>query len=139
VGVFLGVSGFTFHYAKGTSYLSEDPKACVNCHVMQGQYDTWQKSSHHALASCNGCHVPHELLGKWLAKLENGYHHSKAFTLQDFHEPIRIKGKNSAILQKNCLSCHADIAASAAGPHGKAQAGMNCVRCHAAVGHGASK
>ena len=28
-----------------------------------------------------------------LAKAENGWHHSKAFTLQDFHEPIRITKK----------------------------------------------
>jgi hypothetical protein len=26
------------------SYLSTDPRACVNCHVMNPQYDAWLKS-----------------------------------------------------------------------------------------------
>lgn len=136
-GVFLGVSGYTFHYAKGTSYLSNDPKTCVNCHIMQEQYDSWQKSSHHAVASCNDCHVPHELVPKWLAKMENGYHHSKAFTLQDFHEPIRIKAKNSRILRNNCMSCHADIVSGMVGVHKDRDASVSCVKCHDNVGHGA--
>ena len=31
VGVPVGVGAFTFVYAKGFSYLSTDPRACVNC------------------------------------------------------------------------------------------------------------
>lgn len=64
VGVFLGLSASTFTYAEGTSYLSNDPRACVNCHIMREQYDAWQKSLHHANATCNDCHVPHDLVGK---------------------------------------------------------------------------
>lgn len=32
VGVTLGVGAFTFHYAEGTAYMSDDPSACLNCH-----------------------------------------------------------------------------------------------------------
>ena len=32
-GVAAGVGGFTFVYARGYSYLTNDPKACVNCHT----------------------------------------------------------------------------------------------------------
>ena len=32
---------FTFVYAKGLSYLTPDPRACLNCHVMYSQYDGW--------------------------------------------------------------------------------------------------
>jgi cytochrome c nitrite reductase small subunit len=32
-----GVGTFTFGYARGFSYLSADPRACVNCHVMNEQ------------------------------------------------------------------------------------------------------
>jgi cytochrome c nitrite reductase small subunit len=35
VGTTLGLGLFTFHYAKGTSYMSNDPLVCANCHVMQ--------------------------------------------------------------------------------------------------------
>ena len=34
LGVPAGIGGFTFVYAKGFSYLSTDPRACVNCHIM---------------------------------------------------------------------------------------------------------
>ncbi len=135
-GILLGVGAFTFQYAEGLSYLSADPKACVNCHIMQPQYDSWQKSSHHAVAACVDCHLPPDFFGKYLAKAENGYHHSKGFTFQDFHEPIMIKDKNARILQDNCQACHADLA------HGMLQgvAGgpdeVRCVHCHAGVGHG---
>lgn len=134
IGVLFGVGTYTFHYAKGTSYLSSDPRACINCHVMQDQFDSWQKSSHHAVANCVECHLPHSFVPKWIAKMENGYHHSKAFTLQDFPEPIRIGAKNARILKDNCRSCHADVAGGAAG-HFSARGSLDCVSCHARVGH----
>lgn len=135
LGILLGLGAFTFKYAEGLSYFSTDPRACVNCHIMQPQYDSWQKSSHHAAATCVDCHLPHDFVGKYIAKAENGYHHSKAFTLQDFHEPIMIKTKNSRILQDNCLACHGDMV------HGLVEGAMgpdsvSCVHCHASVGHG---
>jgi hypothetical protein len=52
VGVALGIGGFTFRYAEGLSYLSADPRACVNCHIMRPEYDAWQKASHHTTAVC---------------------------------------------------------------------------------------
>ena len=86
-GLLLGVGGYTFLYAEGLSYMSDDPEVCVNCHIMQPQYDSWQKSSHHAVAVCVDCHLPHDFLGKYIAKADNGWHHSKGFTLQTFHAP----------------------------------------------------
>jgi len=35
VGVLLGIGLVTFVYAEGASYLSTDPAACANCHIMQ--------------------------------------------------------------------------------------------------------
>jgi cytochrome c nitrite reductase small subunit len=135
-GVLLGLGGYTFGYAEGGSYFSNDPRACVNCHVMREPHDGWQKASHHAVATCNDCHVPHDPLGKYLAKAENGFWHSKGFTLQDFHEPIRIKPKNARILQENCLGCHCDVVHEIVALGSAGDASNNCVRCHAAVGHG---
>ena len=140
-GVALGAGAFTVHYAEGFSYLSNDPKACVNCHVMREQYDGWQKASHHAVATCNDCHVPHEMVAKYLVKAENGFWHSKGFTLQDFPEPIRLRPVSLNILQANCVYCHHDLVNDILG-HGSAGASpsrnetTDCVHCHAAVGHG---
>lgn len=132
----MGVGTFTFHHAEGFSYFSTDPKACVNCHIMTPQYDSWQKSSHHAAASCVDCHLPHDFVGKYIAKAENGYHHSKAFTLQDFHEPIMIKKKNNRILQHNCLECHQDMVHDMFRGDMRDKDAVSCVHCHADVGHG---
>ena len=58
LGIAVGICGFTFTYAKGGSYLTNNPAACANCHVMREQYDDWSKSSHRAVATCNDCHTP---------------------------------------------------------------------------------
>src|ERR1043165_3380933 len=109
LGTALGVGAFTFTYARGLSYFSTDPKACINCHIMNDEYNSWSKSSHHAAARCVDCHLPHETIPKYIAKAENGYHHSKGFTFQDFHEPIMIKPGNAQILQESCIRCHGDF------------------------------
>ena len=136
VGVLAGIGSYTVIYAKGLSYLSSDPAACANCHIMQPQYDSWQKASHHAVATCGDCHLPHGFVRKYLAKALNGWHHSKGFTLQDFHEPIMIKEGNARILQENCRACHADLVHElVVGVNGPAEE-VHCVHCHSSAGHG---
>lgn len=72
-GVFLGSGAYTFVAAHGTSYLSNDPQTCVNCHVMREEYDGWLKGPHHAVAVCNDCHLPHDnVVHKLFVKASNG-------------------------------------------------------------------
>lgn len=139
LGVCGGLAGYTFYYAKGASYLSNDPRACVNCHIMNEQYEGWQKSSHHAVATCNDCHVPHGFFGKYLSKMENGYHHSRAFTLQNFHEPISIKPRNARILAENCVKCHQPLVEDIVHSYKDPEKPPDCVRCHGDVGHGVAR
>ena len=72
LGVFVGTGVVTFQHAEGLSYLSTDPRACVNCHIMRSQYDSWQKASHHNWARCVDCHLPHDFVPKYIAKARNG-------------------------------------------------------------------
>lgn len=136
LGFAAGAGAYVFVYARGASYLSNDPTACVNCHVMNEHYDGWLKSSHHAVATCNDCHTPHSFVGKYWTKAENGYHHSKAFTLQDFHEPIRIREKNARIVQANCVHCHETMVSELVEHRQGRNHPPDCVRCHSDVGHG---
>lgn len=136
LGAMIGLGGFTFYYGEGLSYLSKDPKACVNCHIMQSQFDSWQKASHHTSATCVQCHLPHDFVNKYIAKAVNGYNHSKAFTFQDFHEPIMITEENSVILQNNCIDCHKDITENLAHGGYNGPDAVKCVKCHQTVGHG---
>ena len=136
VGVAAGVGLFTFRYAEGLSYFSTDPKACMNCHIMRPQYAAWLTSSHHTVAGCIDCHLPHAFIPKYLAKAENGYRHSKEFTAQTFPEPITIRARGRSILQQNCVECHSGLVHEiASGPRGAADA-LDCVHCHLSVGHG---
>jgi cytochrome c nitrite reductase small subunit len=140
LGSVVGLGGFTFDYGEGLSYFSSDPTACVNCHIMNDQFGSWQKASHHGVAKCVDCHLPVGLVPKYLAKADNGYWHSKGFTFQDFHEPIMIKPRNSAILQENCLRCHGDFVHNiVAGSSSMEADSLQCVHCHMSVGHGMRK
>jgi cytochrome c nitrite reductase small subunit len=136
-GAALGLGLFTFGYAEGFSYFSTDPRACANCHVMNGVYASWSRGPHHAAAGCVDCHLPHDFIGKYLAKGLNGYHHSKAFTLENFHEPIQIKPRNAAILQQSCLRCHGDFVHDIVAGNKTDRDAVLCVHCHRGAGHGA--
>lgn len=136
VGVCVGLALFTANYAGATSYLSSDPKACINCHVMREEYDAWLKGAHHA-QTCNDCHVPVDLLGKYATKVEHGWRHSKGFTLQDFHEPIRITQSSLDVVQANCVRCHDSLVSGISAAHvADGETEFGCVHCHGGVGHG---
>ena len=145
LGALIGSGVFTFLAARGDSYLSDDPAVCVNCHVMREQYDGWLHGSHHGVATCNDCHLPHDnVVHKYWVKASNGYHHSKAFTLMDFKDPIQIKPGNARVLEANCRRCHQAITSEITA-HGTlgvpTDPGLKtdlygCVRCHPEVGHG---
>jgi len=133
-GVALGVGGYTFVYARGASYLTNDPTACVNCHVMRGQFDGWVASSHRAVAVCNDCHTPPGLVPKYATKALNGFWHSFAFTTGRFHEPIRINARNRGVTEAACRHCHAAVV-EAIDPEPGRRGALACTRCHDSVGH----
>jgi cytochrome c nitrite reductase small subunit len=136
LGAAAGIGSFTFVYAKGYSYLSSDPGACANCHIMDEHYAAWLKSSHHAVAGCNDCHTPHALVPKYAVKARNGFWHSFYFTTGAFPYPLRITERNHEIVEHACRSCHAAITESIDHSSGSDEAGtLECTRCHRYVGH----
>lgn len=134
VGVLAGLGIFTFAYADGAAYLSNDPTACANCHVMQDSYDSWQHSSHRTVATCNDCHTPHNFIGKWVSKADNGFFHSLAFTTGAYPVPLQIKERNSRITQAACVSCHAQTVHNMLPLRSDGDM-QQCVHCHVEVGH----
>ncbi len=132
LGVFIGAGLFTFIYADGYSYFLNDPKACINCHIMQDSYDRWLHGPHHHTAVCNDCHAPHDsLVAKYWSKAENGFWHSKGFTFNDFHEPIQIREVNVKVVLNNCVRCHAGIHQDI----GRSTEKPACLNCHREAGH----
>jgi cytochrome c nitrite reductase small subunit len=134
VGLAIGIACYTFVYAKGYSYLSNDPAACANCHVMEEQYSAWMKSSHRSVAGCNDCHTPPSTIGKYMTKARNGFWHSYYFTTGGYPDPIRILPNDLAITEQACRKCHDDMVDAIDGsPHGGEN--LQCTRCHRSVGH----
>jgi cytochrome c nitrite reductase small subunit len=134
LGIATGIGGYTFIYARGGSYLTNDPAACVNCHVMREQFDGWVAGSHRAVAVCNDCHTPPGYLAKYTTKALNGFWHSFAFTSGRFPDPITITARNRRVTEQACRKCHAAITEAIESPvHGLEETA--CLRCHAEVGH----
>jgi cytochrome c nitrite reductase small subunit len=134
LGLATGIGGYTFIYAKGGSYLTDDPAACANCHIMQDHFDAWIKSSHRSVAACNDCHTPEGFVLKYLSKADNGWRHSFAFTTGDFPDPLRQIPRSRRITENACRKCHADIVEAIEGPH-RPGFETSCIRCHSTVGH----
>lgn len=131
VGVLIGTGGYTFWYGRGYSYLSDAPEVCLNCHIMRDNFNSWSVSSHRGV-SCNDCHLPHGLVLKYVAKAENGFRHSAAFTLEDV-QVLRATAKTHRHIQGNCIRCHGAMAGTFI--RGQQTHEISCTRCHYDVGH----
>lgn len=135
LGLAAGIGFYTFAYARGASYLTDDPGACANCHVMEEQFAGWTKSSHRSVAVCNDCHTPPGLIPKYATKALNGWNHSFAFTNGRFPDPIRITARNRRVTEAACRKCHASIVETIDGHAESADLQLSCIRCHRNVGH----
>ena len=132
-GLAAGVGIYTFAYARGASYMTDDPRACANCHVMEEQYAGWSRSSHRSVAVCNDCHTPPGVLPKYATKALNGFNHSLAFTTGRFPDPIIITPRNHRVTQSSCAKCHAAIVDAIDSHRGGDR--LDCLGCHRNVGH----
>jgi cytochrome c nitrite reductase small subunit len=109
-GIAIGLGGLAMVMSQATSYMSDRPEVCVNCHIMRPQYATWKASAHHTVATCNDCHVPHDtVINKYRFKAEDGLRHSAMFTLHLEPQVIRIREAGMNVVQQNCLRCHGQI------------------------------
>jgi len=132
VALAIGTGGYTFLYARGWSYLTNDPRACNNCHIMGDHYAAWMKSSHRHVATCNDCHTPHNLVGKYWTKADHGFWHSYRFTTGDFHEPIQMTSRSRDVTEHACRHCHESVTHDMTAEN---HDDMPCLRCHSGVGH----
>jgi cytochrome c nitrite reductase small subunit len=106
-GALIGLIGYNFVQSNALSYLSDSPKTCVNCHVMNSYYSSWAHSSHRRFTNCNECHVPHDnFFVKYIFKAEDGLRHATIFTLRAEPQVIQIKDAGKNAVERNCIRCH---------------------------------
>lgn len=109
LGVAAGVAVVVGRIANATSYLSDAPETCINCHVMTNSYATWQRGSHGRVAVCNDCHVPHaNPVAAWAFKGRDGLKHSYVFTFRLEPQVLRLSEGAVPVVQANCIRCHGD-------------------------------
>ena len=92
-----------------TSYLGDDPKACINCHVMIPQFVSWERSSHREVAHCSDCHIPHDtFLNKWAYKFKSGAVDTDVYITHGEPKVITLKESSVETVKNNCIRCHAE-------------------------------
>jgi cytochrome c nitrite reductase small subunit len=145
VAAFIGLGLYVFKTSNAASYLSDDPQACVNCHLMTPQYITWNHSSHRAVAHCNDCHVPHNnVISKYYFKAKDGLYHASIFTLRAEPQVIKAKSASIEVIHNNCIRCHegqvtdAKMTGLVENHHAK-RTDRLCWDCHREVPHGRVK
>jgi len=113
LGVIIGLGLYILRISNAVSYLSDNPETCINCHVMNPQYATWN----HSVAFTMETYDPAMKISDYGAKRvqENcmSCHGSLASIITEnadkyhsFDEPYVENGRK-------CWDCHKSV------PHGK--------------------
>lgn len=139
VGMLAGMGVYVALISNAVSYLSDDPKACINCHIMRPMFATWEKSSHGKIATCNDCHVPQDsVFRKYWFKANDGLRHSALFVLRRERQVIEAIPESKEVIQQNCIRCHAGTMDKVTMPKGH-DFERSCIECHREVPHGRVK
>ena len=139
---FVGNFVHSFYVSNAISYLSDNPKTCVNCHVMRSEFASWQHSSHREVAVCNDCHVPHDnVFNKYWFKAKDGFRHATMFTFRMEPQVIRMHEAGQAVVQENCKGCHQNVNQNVSTRNVSLEDklhdnGKLCWDCHREVPHG---
>ena len=144
LGIITGMVFYILHISNAVSYLSDDPRACINCHIMNPEFITWQNSSHGRDLVCNDCHVPQDnFVRKYYFKAMDGLRHATMFTFRLEPQVIEIKDAGKRAVQENCIRCHqnnihpvAVRSITAAMIYEKDSGERYCWDCHRTVPHG---
>lgn len=142
LGVIFGLGSYIFYVSNAFSYLSDDSRTCVNCHIMAPQYATWLHSSHRENANCNDCHVPHNnVFNKYFFKAKDGLRHATVFTMRAEPQVIFIKDEGKEVVQQNCIRCHSHLITDdklnkVTQTYSHERSDRTCWECHREVPHG---
>jgi cytochrome c nitrite reductase small subunit len=141
-GGLTGLIVLLLYISNSGSYLSDNPRTCVNCHVMSPQFATWSHSAHSRNTNCNDCHVPqNNVFSHYYFKAKDGLRHSKVFTLRQEPQVIIIKEAGLNVVQENCKRCHQKLNENVStikvtGKNYLHGQGRLCWSCHRETPHG---
>ena len=109
-GAFVGLFIYSFFHSRAYSYLSDNPRTCVKCHLMSPYYATWSHSSHGRNTTCSDCHVPQDnIFSKYYFKAKDGLRHSTVFTMRAEQTALQAIPASSQVIMNNCIRCHEQL------------------------------
>lgn len=109
-GIIAGLGAYIVYVSRMHTYATDDPSACINCHIMTPYYQSWMHSSHGGQTNCNDCHVPQDnAFNKYFFKAVDGLYHSAVFTLKSEPQVIRAREASSNVIMNNCIRCHTQL------------------------------
>ena len=136
-GILTALIFLILYVGNATSYLSDKPETCINCHVMYSQYASWRVSSHARIATCNDCHVPQDnIFRKYFFKASDGLRHSLMFTFRLEPQVIKIKHAGIDVVQENCKRCHSELISHIRLSSNESDGEKKCWSCHEETPHG---
>ncbi|WP_299366519.1 cytochrome c nitrite reductase small subunit [uncultured Porphyromonas sp.] len=145
VGVGAGLGVYLTYMSMVWNYAGSDPKTCVQCHVMEPYYATWQHSSHSQRAQCADCHVPHNnILNYYYTKGSDGLRHATVFTARREPQVMRTVARSQRVIYDNCVRCHTQLNQDFVKTGMLTRSEINdgsekrCWDCHRDVPHGGS-
>lgn len=139
LGIMVGLALAVGKISRATSYLSDKPETCTNCHVMMPHYTSWQHSSHARVATCNDCHLPQDsIIDAYAFKARDGIYHSAIFTLRKEPQVIRLSSAAIPVVEKNCRRCHEQLIEEVC-LKAHADGDKRCWDCHREVPHGRTR
>jgi cytochrome c nitrite reductase small subunit len=110
LGLAAGLGLVLFRVSRAHSYLSNAPETCINCHVMNDAYMSWQHGSHARTAVCVDCHVPHSNpVAAYAFKARDGLYHSYVFTTRTEPQVLHLSRGAVPVIQSNCQRCHGSL------------------------------
>lgn len=129
------------------------PDFCTTCHTMEPFARTFRKDVHGGsnrrglAAQCTDCHLRHDNVASYLwTKARFGLHDVWAqltYDLDAIDWKAGLEHRERYVFDSGCLMCHRELedargnnaAFVAHRPYFLGEIGMQCVSCHAQVGH----
>ena len=86
---------------------SDQPAFCLQCHVMESQFDAWSHAGAHRRKMCVDCHLPNDNAAvHYVWKAIDGMKDVAAFHSGRIPERITLSDHGAEVVQRNCIRCH---------------------------------
>ena len=135
LAAFVIAMGVFVYASDAIAYGGSSAATCNNCHIMDEAYESWYHGAHQEWTTCSDCHTPHALIPKYYIKAKQGAHDVYVFVFRGTPQTqsIHTSEESRAILQENCIRCHADTVETVM--MGTQPFDRQCWDCHRFVAH----